>query len=79
MESTATSCHIEFRDNGPGIPPAILARLFEPFVTNKERGTGLGLAISRRIVQQHDGRLIASNHHTAGAIFRVELPLSRDS
>ena len=78
-ESAAAGCHIEFRDAGPGIPPAIMARLFEPFVTNKERGTGLGLAISRRIVQQHGGRLTAANHHTAGAVFTVELPLSRDS
>ena len=76
-ESADACCFIEFRDSGSGIPPAIMARLFEPFVTNKERGTGLGLAISRRIVQQHDGRLTASNHPIAGAVFRVELPLSR--
>jgi signal transduction histidine kinase len=56
-----------------------MARLFEPFVTDKKRGTGLGLAISRRIVQQHGGKLTAANHPTAGAVFTVELPLSRGS
>ena len=78
-ESAAAGCHVEFRDSGPGIPPAIMERMFEPFVTNKERGTGLGLAISRRIVEQHGGRLTAANRHTAGAVFTVELPLSRAS
>ena len=76
-ESAAASCHVAFRDTGSGIPSSIMARLFEPFVTTKERGTGLGLAISRRIVQQHGGRLTATNLQTAGAAFTVELPLSR--
>jgi two-component system sensor histidine kinase HydH len=77
--SVPAGCHVEFRDSGPGIPPSIMARLFEPFVTNKERGTGLGLAISRRIVQQHGGKLTAANHHAAGAVFTIELPPSREN
>ncbi|MHB8973641.1 MAG: sensor histidine kinase [Pirellulaceae bacterium] len=78
-ELAGTGCRVEFCDSGAGIPPAIMARLFEPFVTDKKRGTGLGLAISRRIVQQHGGKLTAANRHTAGALFTVELPLSRGS
>jgi nitrogen-specific signal transduction histidine kinase len=52
-----------------------MERMFEPFVTDKERGTGLGLAISRRIVEQHGGRLTAANRAGNGAMFTVELPL----
>ena len=53
-----------------------MERMFEPFVTDKERGTGLGLAISRRIVEQHGGKLTAANREGSGAVFTVELPLS---
>jgi two-component system, NtrC family, sensor histidine kinase HydH len=65
-----------FCDCGNGIPDDIMQRIFEPFVTSKERGTGLGLAISRRIVGQHGGTLTAANREPRGAVFTVELPLS---
>lgn len=64
---------IRVSDTGRGIPPEILDRIFEPFVTGKEHGTGLGLAISRRIVEEHGGRLTASNRPQSGAMFTVEL------
>lgn len=65
---------IVFCDTGSGIPEPVMQRLFEPFVTSKERGIGLGLAISRRIVQEHAGQLTASNQPVRGAMFAVELP-----
>jgi signal transduction histidine kinase len=71
-------CRVVFSDSGVGIPPPIMERIFEPFVTDKERGTGLGLAISRRIVEQHGGKLMAANREEHGAVFTVELPLSMD-
>lgn len=67
---------IEVRDTGTGIPEQVMPRLFEPFATTKARGTGLGLAVSRRIVDQHEGRLVAANHVEGGAVFTVTLPLS---
>jgi signal transduction histidine kinase len=67
---------VSFCDNGAGIPETIMQRIFEPFVTSKERGTGLGLAISRRILEQHGGKLTAANREPCGAVFTVELPLS---
>jgi two-component system, NtrC family, sensor histidine kinase HydH len=67
---------VSFCDNGSGIPESIMPRIFEPFVTSKERGTGLGLAISRRILEQHGGKLTATNREPCGAVFTVELPLS---
>jgi C4-dicarboxylate-specific signal transduction histidine kinase len=72
---------IHIADNGPGIPPEALPRIFEPFFTTKEvgQGTGLGLAIAYGIVQEHDGRLIATNRPEGGALFIVQLPSGRDA
>lgn len=70
---------VSFKDDGLGIPAEVAERMFEPFVTSKERGTGLGLAISRRIVEQHGGRLTAANRAEGGAEFTVELPLDEVS
>jgi two-component system, NtrC family, sensor kinase len=68
---------LEVADNGPGIPPADLDRIFDPFFTSKVGvGTGLGLAISRRIVEEIDGSLVAGrDERLGGACFIVRLPL----
>jgi two-component system sensor histidine kinase HydH len=67
-------------DTGPGIPPALLPKLFRPFVSGKETGIGLGLAVSRRIAEDHGGSLTADNRpgpdgRPAGAVFTLTLPL----
>ncbi|MHB0957793.1 MAG: sensor histidine kinase [Pirellulaceae bacterium] len=69
-------CRVSVCDSGAGIPPNILARIFEPFVTSKESGTGLGLAISRRIAEEHGGTLRAVNREQGGAMFTLELPMN---
>ncbi len=70
----------EIRDNGAGISPEILDKLFDPFVTyGKVKGTGLGLSICRRIVEEHGGKISAANHPNGGACFRFSLPLNRPS
>jgi two-component system C4-dicarboxylate transport sensor histidine kinase DctB len=63
-------------DTGPGIPPDILPRLFEPFVTSKPAGTGLGLGlvISAQLVRAMDGTLRAANLPEGGACFIADLP-----
>jgi C4-dicarboxylate-specific signal transduction histidine kinase len=67
---------IAVEDSGPGIPPDILPRLFVGFVTTKARGegTGLGLRICRRIVEEMDGSISASNRAAGGACFEILLP-----
>ena len=62
-------------DNGPGIPEAILPRLFDPLVSTRAKGTGLGLALSRRIAESHEGALTAENIAPHGARFTLSLPL----
>jgi signal transduction histidine kinase len=64
------------RDNGPGVPVAERARIFEPFYTTKVRGTGLGLAISRRIVAAHGGEIELVDSAQHGAEFSIVLPRS---
>lgn len=61
-------------DNGPGVPEDMLDRLFEPYVTTKEKGTGLGLAIVKRIVEEHGGTLWAENRAPKGARVTIRLP-----
>jgi signal transduction histidine kinase len=65
---------IHVTDNGPGIPAAAMAGVFEPFMTTKETGTGLGLSVSRRIALAHDGELTVRNHPAGGAEFTLLLP-----
>ncbi|MCF6283720.1 MAG: ATP-binding protein [Candidatus Hydrogenedentes bacterium] len=62
-------------DNGPGIPPDILARIFDPFFSTKgAKGTGLGLAITQKIIHEHNGELLVEQSSLGGASFRILLP-----
>jgi len=65
---------ITVTDTGPGIEPAVLERLFMPFVTSKAEGTGLGLAISRTIAESHQGRLEHVPDAPGGTTFAITLP-----
>jgi two-component system sensor kinase FixL len=64
-------------DTGPGVSPAIVPRLFDPFCTSKTHGTGLGLAMSRTIIRSHQGTLDYCPNLPRGACFTVRLPLDR--
>ena len=66
---------LEVEDEGPGIPPELKSRLFEPYVTTKPQGTGLGLAIAQRIAMEHGGQLTARDGTHRGTVFRLALPL----
>ncbi|WP_166038846.1 PAS domain-containing sensor histidine kinase [Sphingosinicella sp. YJ22] len=66
-----------FCDSGPGIDPAVLDRLFVPFVTSKSEGMGIGLPVSRTIIEAHGGQLTADNAPGGGAVLRFTLPAAR--
>ena len=66
---------IAFEDDGPGIAPADLARIFEPYRTTKKHGNGLGLMVSRRIVRAHGGEIDVESRSGEGTRFIVRLPL----
>jgi signal transduction histidine kinase len=60
-------------DTGPGISPAILDRIFNPFFTTKESGTGLGLSIVHRVVEAHEGTIVVSNSPEGGTVFNIRI------
>lgn len=66
---------IAVADSGPGIDPANVAALFEPFYTTKEDGSGLGLWVVRQIAAAHGGTVQAANAAGRGAVFTLTLPV----
>jgi len=68
---------ISIYDNGPGMAPEIVNRIFEPLISSKERGLGLGLAICGAIAKAHDGRLWLERSGSDGTQFRLSIPLRR--
>ncbi|MGE5515874.1 MAG: ATP-binding protein [Bacteroidota bacterium] len=77
---TGSAVVITVVDSGPGIPPAVRARVFEPFFTTKEagRGTGLGLSVSFGIISAMGGRLEVDDLPGGGACFAITLPIDED-
>jgi PAS domain S-box-containing protein len=65
-------------DNGPGVPPAMVSRIFMPFVTTRARGTGLGLAVVQKIIVTHNGRVTVQAEPGGGTRFVVSLPMVAD-
>ena len=78
--SGAGSVVITIQDDGTGIPPTLLPRLFDPFVTTKEegKGVGLGLAISKSIVDRHHGTIGVASEPGRGTTFTITLPIQEE-
>jgi signal transduction histidine kinase len=72
-DSDAKQFHLVVRDAGPGIPPQVLDRIFNPFFTTKDTGTGLGLSIVHRVVEAHDGTIVVTNPDGGGARFEIRI------
>lgn len=81
IESRCEEDHIllSFADNGPGIPPNHISRIFDPFFSTKQvgEGTGLGLSICFGIISEHKGRIWVENLPSGGVVFYIELPIER--
>lgn len=77
FEESLRIARMEVADDGPGISPEAMDRLFEPYFSTKKEGTGLGLAIVRRIVIDHDGFIRVQRNEPTGTRFIVELPVKR--
>ncbi len=76
VRSNGDDVVVDIADTGPGMPPDVQARAFEPFYTTKDvgKGTGLGLDVSRRIiVERHHGEITITSQ-ASGAVLRVRLP-----
>lgn len=71
------SATLIIRDQGHGIPADRLAHVFEPFFSTKRRGLGIGLSVCRRLIENHGGRIEASNREAGGACFTLSLPQYR--
>jgi signal transduction histidine kinase len=66
---------VSIEDNGTGIEPVHLTKIFEPLFTTKARGTGLGLAISKNIIEKHGGVILVTSQVGKGTCFIVKLPM----
>jgi len=78
-ELNGDTVHISIEDNGVGIDPANLDKVFQPLFTTKESGMGIGLSICQSIIQNHDGQIWVSPAKNRGAIFEFTLPASTRS
>ncbi|MET1032448.1 PAS domain S-box protein [Domibacillus tundrae] len=75
-KKTKSHLHIEFQDQGEGIPPERIKHLFEPFYSTKEKGTGLGLMVSYKIIEEHKGIMRVESEEGKGTTVHILLPLS---
>ncbi len=72
---------ISIQDSGPGVPPSIMQRIFDPYFTTKEmgedRGLGLGLSIANSIIEKHGGAIGVATEAGQGACFSIYMPASK--
>jgi|UniRef100_A0A7C3WGC2 PAS domain S-box-containing protein len=66
---------ISITDTGEGMTPEVLAKIFQPYFTTKQKGTGLGLAICRNIIEEHGGRIFVESNPGQGSTFTIQIPL----
>lgn len=73
-DEAAKNITVSVRDNGTGIAPEVLAKLFQPLLTTKARGIGLGLVVVKNLTQANGGRVKVESEVGKGSVFSVILP-----
>jgi signal transduction histidine kinase len=76
---TGRNLQLRFADSGPGVPHDNLERIFAPYFSTKATGFGMGLAITRKIIEDHGGRIFATDGHPKGTVMVVELVAPQDA
>lgn len=79
LETNGRRAELTVADEGPGVEPELLRRIFEPYFSTDDSGTGLGLPIARKIVEEHGGSIHARNRSGPGLAVVVSLPVATDS
>jgi signal transduction histidine kinase len=74
-KKTDDSIRISFTDTGRGIPPELIKRIFEPYISSKVDGSGLGLMITDRIIHEHGGSIGISSAPQKGTTVTIDLPV----
>lgn len=69
------NCQLSFSDNGVGIEPDVIEKIFIPYFSTKETGTGLGLAIAKQGIEQAGGKIWCQSQYGSGTVFLISLPL----
>lgn len=79
LERVNERLRLEIGDTGSGIPPELLAHIFDPWVTTKAqgKGSGLGLSIARQVIASHGGTIRVANRSDKGAVFTIDLPAAQ--
>lgn len=75
--SEADTWVVVVEDNGNGIDPNIVEKIFDPFYTTRTKGTGLGLAFALQAIKAHKGKINVKPSNTKGTIFSIELPIDK--
>ncbi len=78
LSAEGNAMEVRISDEGPGIEPDKVARIFEPFYTSKSGGVGMGLAICQRIVNQHDGTIRVTSREGGGTTMTIRLPAAAE-
>ena len=76
-DASKDMARVEITDTGPGIAPANISQVFEPYFSTKETGTGLGLAIVKKAIDDHGGTIHVQSKPGGGTTFSITLPIER--
>ncbi len=79
VQKNSGELRLEVSDNGKGIAPEHLDKIFKPFYSTRSQGTGLGLAIVQNIIRAHNGTIVVKNNPDKGARFIIELPKNKEN